>query len=90
MLHDRDTTTDRPEPGEPIAVPIKEAQRLLGDKSRSEVYIAIGRGELDAVKDGQKTLITVASIRRRQAALPPAKIKPYTPREARRLRASRR
>jgi hypothetical protein len=69
---------------EPFAVPIPEAQRLCGDKCRSSLYDAISRGELDAVKDGQKTLITLASNRRRQANLPPAKIKPPTPPRSRR------
>src|SRR5712692_7698759 len=36
----------------PVAVTIRVAQKLLGDKSRSLVYEAVGRKELDAVKDG--------------------------------------
>jgi hypothetical protein len=63
----------------PIAVPVPEAQRLCGDKCRSSLYDAIARGELEAVKDGAKTLITLESIERRQANLPPAKIKPLPP-----------
>jgi hypothetical protein len=65
---------------EPYAVPIPEAQRLLGDKSHSTMYELLGRGLLDAVKDGAKTLITLESIRRYSASLLPAKIKPSTPR----------
>ena len=61
---------------EPFAVPLKEARRLLGDMSHSRIYDIIGRGELEAVKDGGKTLITTRSIRARQEALPRAKIKP--------------
>jgi hypothetical protein len=57
----------------PFAVPIPEAQRLLGDKGRSPLYEAISRGELRAVKDGNKTLIVLESIERYMAALPPAK-----------------
>ena len=69
------TAKEGPNSGvEPLAVLIPETMRLTG-KSRSGVYDAIGRGELDAVKDGARTLVTVASIRRRQAALPRAKIK---------------
>jgi hypothetical protein len=64
---------------EPVAVSIREAQRLLGDKARSQLYKDIARGELEAVKDGAKTLITLESIKRRQASLPPAKIKPPRP-----------
>ncbi len=58
----------------PRAVPIRDARKLLGNKARSEVYREVGRGNLDAVKDGNKTLITLASIERYMASLPPAKI----------------
>jgi hypothetical protein len=37
------------------AVPIKVARSALGDKARSEIYEAAGRGELVLVKDGHKT-----------------------------------
>jgi hypothetical protein len=60
----------------PHAVSIPVARRLLGDKARSEVYEEIGLGNLDAVKDGTKTLITLESIERYMSKLPPAKIKP--------------
>lgn len=63
----------------PYAVPIRTAQKLLGEKARSEVYEAIGRGELDAIKDGAKTLIVLASIERRQATLSRANIKVLPP-----------
>jgi hypothetical protein len=66
---------------EPPAVTIPRARVMLGDKAASEVYEAAGRGELDLIKDGNKTLVTVASIRRYMAALPPAKIKQYPPRK---------
>jgi hypothetical protein len=61
---------------EPFAVPLKEARRLLGDKSHGALYDAIGRGELEAIKDGAKTLITLRSIRARQQSLPAAKVRP--------------
>jgi hypothetical protein len=61
----------------PYAVPIRIAQTLLGNKARSEIYGAINRGELEARKDGKKTLITMASIERRQTSLPPADFKRY-------------
>ena len=60
----------------PYAVPIKTAQKLLAEKARSEIYKCIGRGELEAVKDGARTLIVLASIERRQGKLPRANIKP--------------
>jgi excisionase family DNA binding protein len=59
----------------PITVSVQECARIIGI-SRSMIYEAIGQGELDAHKDGDRTLITMASIERRQAALPKAKIKP--------------
>jgi hypothetical protein len=60
----------------PFAVPLPEASRLLGNKSHSEIYNEVGLGNLDAVKDGYKTLITIESIDRYTAAWPPAKIRP--------------
>jgi hypothetical protein len=78
-------------PVPPFAVRIPTAQKVLGDKSRSTIYEAVGRGELVAVKDGAKTLITVESIKGYCAAMPPAQIKPPTPRKkawpSRRLKA---
>jgi excisionase family DNA binding protein len=59
---------------EPLAVSINEAARLIGI-SRGSVYGAIARGELEAVKDGGKTKIIYASLKRREASLPPAQIK---------------
>ena len=67
-----DTTTP---PVEPFAVSIAEAARLqgLGRKpggGRSSITEQIAAGEVEAIKDGWRTLITVASIKRRMAALP--------------------
>jgi hypothetical protein len=56
----------------PFAVPISDTQQILGGKARSQIYDAIGRGALDAVKDGAKTLIIVASIVRYCARMQPA------------------
>ena len=64
----------------PFAVKIPAASQLLGDKARSEIYELLAAGLLDGVKDGTRTLITVASIERYLAALPPwrtAKGKPF-------------
>jgi hypothetical protein len=75
------------------AVPIKVARSLLGDKARSEIYEAAARGELVLVKDGHKTLVTVASIRSYQAKWPRITVKPAAtgrrkqPRQARELDA---
>jgi hypothetical protein len=61
----------------PFAVSVKEAQRLTG-LCRTSVYIAISRGELEAVKDGGKrgkTKIVFESIARREQSLPRLQIK---------------
>jgi hypothetical protein len=62
---------------EPFAVSIKEAERLTG-LGRTSIYHAISRGELEAVKDGDKngkTKIIFQSIKRREASLPRAQFK---------------
>jgi hypothetical protein len=69
-------------PLRPLTVGIKAAEIITGI-SRSSIYEAIAHGELDAVKDGDRTLITMASIERRQAALPRAAIKPTKMRKQR-------
>ena len=58
--------------GEAALVTIEEARRLSGNESRSSFYRALAAGELDAVKRGRRTLVSVASIRRRLDALPKA------------------
>ncbi len=63
----------------PYAVPLPIAQKLLGGKGKGRIYEAIGRGELEAIKDGKRTLIILASIERRQKSLPPADFKKYPP-----------
>jgi hypothetical protein len=65
----------------PFAVPIADAQKILGRKARSQIYEAIGRGELEAVKDGNKTLVIVSSIISYCSRMKSAKIKPPTPRK---------
>jgi hypothetical protein len=74
----------------PFAVTIADAKPLLANKCRSEIYECIARGELDAVKDGRRTLLTMESIERYMAALPRAAFKPLgLPRPGRRRRHSR-
>jgi hypothetical protein len=63
----------------PIAVRIDEARAMSGGISRDEIYRAIGRGELEAVKDGRRTLITVASLEARIRRLPRADIRALVP-----------
>jgi hypothetical protein len=67
---------DTPSKLRPLAVPIATAQILLGEVCRATVYNMVGRGELDALKDRGRTLITTASIERRMLSLPEAKIGP--------------
>jgi excisionase family DNA binding protein len=64
---------------DPIFVSIAAAAEILAT-SRSEIYQKLGRGELEAVKDGARTKITYASVKRLAAALPKATIKLYVPR----------
>jgi hypothetical protein len=52
----------------------KIAQAILGI-GRSKMYEALGRGDLSAVKDGQRTLITTESIAHYQANRPAAVFK---------------
>jgi hypothetical protein len=72
---------------EPFAVSVKDARPLLGNRSLSSIYEMLARNELVAVKDGKRTLITLASIRARQEALPKATFGPPAPR--RRARGTR-
>jgi hypothetical protein len=58
----------------PFAVTILAAKPLLANKCRSQIYEAIARGELDAIKDGPRTLIVVSSIERYMRSRPPARI----------------
>jgi hypothetical protein len=67
-------------PAEPFAVPLPEAKRLLGGKCIAGIYVALGLGQLQAVKDGARTLVTTASIKAYQASWPRARIKPPKPR----------
>ena len=52
----------------PLRVPVEEAARLLGI-SRPTMFRRIQRGEITAVKDGRRTLVTTAELER-YAALP--------------------
>jgi hypothetical protein len=55
-------------PVEPLAVSPRDASRKMGI-GRSRVYELMNAGELDAYKDGARTLILVASIEARLARL---------------------
>jgi hypothetical protein len=63
------------------AVPLPVAQRMLGDKARSEMYREAGNGRLEFLKDNGKTLVTTRSILNYQRtywkplAIKPAKLK---------------
>jgi hypothetical protein len=63
----------------PIAVPLPEARRLLGNMARSKVYDLLGKGMLVGLKDGKKLLITTASIEAHMQSLPRAAIAPPRP-----------
>jgi septal ring factor EnvC (AmiA/AmiB activator) len=64
---------------EPFALSVAVTQQVLGDKALSTLYEAGARGDLEFIKDGAKTLITLASIKRYIAAMRPAVLTP-TPR----------
>jgi hypothetical protein len=68
----RTARTDSTDPPiEPLLVSVKNAAAIL-DAGVSSVWEMLARGELDAVKDGARTKVTMASIKRRQANLPRA------------------
>jgi hypothetical protein len=71
-----DNTTTAVTELRPRAVPVNTARALLGNKSRSAIYLDIAAGRLHALKDGARTLITVASIDRYFESLPPAQLAP--------------
>jgi hypothetical protein len=60
------------------AVPTKKAQAIL-NMGHSKLYEELGKGNLSAVKDGSRTLITAESILRYQADRPVAVFKPPPP-----------
>jgi hypothetical protein len=51
-------------------VSVKKARQLLADKGHTQIYDDIKQGRLDARKDGDKTVITVASILARIDGMP--------------------
>jgi hypothetical protein len=57
------------------AVPRLQAQSVL-HMGHNKLYELLRRGELEAVKDGPRTLITIDSIRRYQANRPRATFLP--------------
>jgi len=64
---------------DPIFLSVTAAAEILAT-SRSEIYQRIARNELDAVKDGTRTKVTYASVKRAAESLPKARIKLYVPR----------
>jgi hypothetical protein len=68
------------------AVPKKMAQVIL-NMGHTKLYEELGKGNLDAVKDGSRTLITTESILRYQGNRPPATFKPPQPLRLDNLRA---
>ena len=60
------------------AVPIPKARIALGDMGRSKLYQELAAGNLRAVKQGSRTLITVESIRSYQETRrTPATYRPF-------------
>jgi hypothetical protein len=69
-------------PIQPLVVSVKKAAVIL-DAGVSKIWEMLASGELDAVKDGWRTKITMTSIERRVANLPRATFKPLAPRKRR-------
>ena len=58
---------------EPAHVTMRDGCAYTGD-SRTAMYDAIGKGEVEAVKEGKRTLLVFESLKRRVAARKPAVI----------------
>jgi hypothetical protein len=71
------------EPLEPWALSPKETA-VVENCGLSVVYERLAKGEYAGVKDGARTKVLWASIKRRRESLPPATFKPFTPRTKRR------
>jgi hypothetical protein len=65
----------------PFGLSIPVARKILGDKSRSSLYEAAGRGDLEFVKDGDKTLVLTNSVIRYLGRMRSTKIKATPPRK---------
>jgi hypothetical protein len=63
----------------PFAVSVTEAARITAS-GESTIWEKLAKGELDAVKDGGRTKVTMASIERHVASWPKAKFQPLKPR----------
>jgi hypothetical protein len=58
-----------------LSIPRLEAQQVL-NLGHNKLYGLLRKGELEAVKDGPRTLITIESIKRYQASRPRATFLP--------------
>jgi hypothetical protein len=58
---------------EPANVTMRDGCAYTGD-SRTVMYDAIGKGEVEAVKQGRRTLLVFASLKKRVASRKPATI----------------
>jgi hypothetical protein len=73
---------------EPFSLSVRQTM-LAEHCGHTTVYERLARGEYEAVKDGNRTRILVASIQRRRANLPRAKFKPLPKRTNHRRRRSK-
>lgn len=73
---------------QPFGLSIADTRQVLGGKSLSGIYEAAAEGKLQFVKDGNKTLVTLQSIKNYIASMPAAKIAmpPPRPEKQRRLK----
>ena len=58
---------------EPANVTMRDGCAYTGD-SRTVMYDAIAKGDVEAVKEGRRTLLVFASLKKRVASRQPAKI----------------
>jgi hypothetical protein len=65
----------------PFGFDLSVASKILADKSRSGLYEAAGRGELEFVKDGAKTIVTTDSLISYLERMQSVTIKPTPPRK---------
>ena len=66
---------------EPLAATIPNTTRITG-MSRSEIYRRLAAGDIRAVKNRNRTLILLDSVRAYLASLPPATFRAPAPKTA--------
>ena len=63
MPNGQHTPAEKPKPLEPLAIPVKEMAALLG-VGLTTAWRIVASEEVDTLRLGRRTLVTVASLRR--------------------------